>query len=77
MKKLKLRKNNFLAGEFFLKGGSNFFEVFTKLKLRNFFFLEWGFFWGWGKFLERHAKIQNRRQTPSGRKVSGRREKEE
>ena len=27
-------------------------------------------------YLERHAKIQNRRQTPSGRKVSGRKEKE-
>ena len=27
--------------------------------------------------LERHAKIQNRRQTHSGRKISGRKEKEE
>ena len=27
-------------------------------------------------YLERHAQIQNRRQTPSGRKVSGRKEKE-
>ena len=27
-------------------------------------------------YLERHAKIQTRRQTPSGRKVSGRKKKE-
>ena len=27
-------------------------------------------------YLERYAKIQNRRQTPSGRNVSGRKEKE-
>ena len=37
------------------------------------------FFWTNSLFccyLERNAKIQNRRQTPSGRKVSGRKEKE-
>ena len=27
-------------------------------------------------YIERQAKIQNRRQTPSGRKVSGRKERE-
>ena len=40
-------------------------------ELRSFFFAIFFF------YLERHAKIQNRRQTPSGRKVSGRKKKKE